>query len=55
MLSILEKVDDRLASLERHMAPIRRVCACVVIDGGMMTGGWFEEGAASILSVGLSD
>ena len=40
VLSILEKVDDRLASLERHMAPIRRVrlrasarstCSCVSI------------------------
>ncbi len=29
MLSILETVDDRLASLELHMAPIRRVRACV--------------------------
>lgn len=26
VLSILEKVDNRLASLERYMAPIRRVC-----------------------------
>jgi hypothetical protein len=30
VLSILEKVDDRLASLERHMAPIRRVGGWVI-------------------------
>lgn len=28
VLTILETVDDRLTSLERHMAPIRRVRAC---------------------------